>query len=87
MATERNDSSAGWRLARRAVPVGWKLAIIAVVAAVVVYRLRYAPVVVDANVAALADAPWTLTPAVAIFLVVLAVNLIVQRPTQRRHVE
>jgi peptide/nickel transport system permease protein len=31
-----------------------------------------------ANVAALADAPWTLTPAVAIFLVVLAVNLIVQ---------
>jgi peptide/nickel transport system permease protein len=40
-----------------------------------------------ANVAALADAPWTLTPAVAIFLVVLAVNLIVQRPTQRRHVE
>ena len=36
-----------------------------------------------ANVAALADAPWTLTPAVAIFLVVLAVNLIVQ--PRRRH--
>jgi peptide/nickel transport system permease protein len=33
-----------------------------------------------ANVAALSDAPWTLSPAVAIFLVVLAVNLIVRRP-------
>ncbi len=32
-----------------------------------------------ANVAALADAPWTLSPAVAIFVVVLAVNLIVRR--------
>ena len=40
-----------------------------------------------ANVAALADAPWTLTPAVAIFLVVLAVNLIVQRPAQGPHPE
>jgi peptide/nickel transport system permease protein len=33
-----------------------------------------------ANVAAIADAPWTLSPAVAIFAVVLAVNLIVQAP-------
>jgi peptide/nickel transport system permease protein len=31
-----------------------------------------------ANVAALGDAPWLLTPAVAIFLVVLGVNLVVQ---------
>lgn len=31
-----------------------------------------------ANVAALADAPWTLSPAIAIFMVSLAVNLIVQ---------
>jgi len=31
-----------------------------------------------ANVAALADAPWTLSPAAAIFVVVLAVNLIVE---------
>jgi peptide/nickel transport system permease protein len=38
-----------------------------------------------ANVAALVDAPWTLAPAVAIFLVVLAVNLMVQRPTSGRH--
>lgn len=33
-----------------------------------------------ANVAAIADAPWTLSPAVAIFLVVLGVNLAVRRP-------
>jgi len=33
-----------------------------------------------ANVAAIADAPWTLAPAIAIFAVVLAVNLIVQAP-------
>lgn len=32
------------------------------------------------NTAALADAPWVLAPAVAIFLVVLAVNVIVQKP-------
>jgi peptide/nickel transport system permease protein len=31
-----------------------------------------------ANVAALGDAPWALAPAVAIFIVVLAVNLLVQ---------
>ncbi|MCX6546332.1 MAG: ABC transporter permease [Acidobacteria bacterium] len=33
-----------------------------------------------ATIAAIADAPWTLAPAVAIFAVVLAVNLIVQTP-------
>lgn len=33
-----------------------------------------------ANVAAIADAPWTLSPAAAIFVVVFAVNLIVQGP-------
>lgn len=33
-----------------------------------------------ATIAAIADAPWTLAPAVAIFAVVLAVNLIVQAP-------
>ena len=33
-----------------------------------------------ANVTVMADAPWALTPAVAIFVVVLAVNLIVQGP-------
>lgn len=33
-----------------------------------------------ANVAAISDAPWTLSPAVSIFLVVLAVNLIVRQP-------
>lgn len=33
-----------------------------------------------ANIAAIADAPWTLSPALAIFAVVLAVNLIVQAP-------
>ncbi len=33
-----------------------------------------------ANVAAIADAPWTLSPALAIFLVVLGVNLSVGRP-------
>jgi peptide/nickel transport system permease protein len=33
-----------------------------------------------ANVAALADAPWTLSPALAIFVVSLAVNLIVSEP-------
>ena len=33
-----------------------------------------------ANVAAISDAPWTLAPAAAIFIVVLAVNLIVQSP-------
>ncbi len=31
-----------------------------------------------ANVAALADAPWTLSPAVAVFVVVFAVNLVIQ---------
>jgi peptide/nickel transport system permease protein len=31
-----------------------------------------------ANVALLGDAPWTLAPAAAIFVVVLAVNLVVQ---------
>jgi ABC-type dipeptide/oligopeptide/nickel transport system permease subunit len=30
------------------------------------------------NVALLGDAPWTLAPAAAIFVVVLAVNLVVQ---------
>ena len=30
------------------------------------------------NVAALADTPWALAPALAIFLVVLGVNLVVQ---------
>jgi len=54
MATERKYSGAGRRLARRAFSVGWKLAIVAVVTAVVVYRLRYAPVVVNVHVAALA---------------------------------
>jgi peptide/nickel transport system permease protein len=34
-----------------------------------------------ANVAAISDAPWTLAPAAAIFIVVLAVNLIVQSPS------
>jgi len=33
-----------------------------------------------ANIAAIADAPWTLAPALAIFAVVLAVNLIVESP-------
>ena len=33
-----------------------------------------------ANVAVLADFPWILAPAAAIFIVVLAVNLIVQAP-------
>jgi peptide/nickel transport system permease protein len=33
-----------------------------------------------ANVAVLGDVPWALAPAAAIFIVVLAVNLIVQRP-------
>jgi peptide/nickel transport system permease protein len=32
-----------------------------------------------ANVAALADAPWTLSPAIAIFVVVLGVNLVLQQ--------
>ena len=36
-----------------------------------------------ASVAAIADAPWTLSPAVAIFAVVFAVNLIVQEPPLR----
>ncbi len=36
-----------------------------------------------ANVSVLADVPWALTPAAAIFLVVLAVNLIVQAPLAR----
>jgi peptide/nickel transport system permease protein len=35
-----------------------------------------------ASVAAIADAPWTLTPALAIFVVVLAVNLIVEAPEE-----
>ena len=34
----------------------------------------------SSNIAAIADAPWTLAPAFAIFAVVLAVNLIVQAP-------
>ena len=54
MTTERKYSGAARRFARRALSLGWKLAIAAVVAAVVVYRLRYAPVVVDAHMAALA---------------------------------
>ena len=33
-----------------------------------------------ASVSALADAPWLLAPAAAIFVVVLAVNLVVQAP-------
>jgi peptide/nickel transport system permease protein len=33
-----------------------------------------------ANTAALADAPWALSPALAIFVVVFAVNVIVQKP-------
>jgi peptide/nickel transport system permease protein len=36
-----------------------------------------------ANVSVLADVPWALTPAAAIFIVVLAVNLIVQAPVAR----
>ncbi|MCX5768799.1 MAG: biotin/lipoyl-binding protein, partial [Candidatus Hydrogenedentes bacterium] len=54
MSVEKKQSGPIIRLARRAVSIGWKLAIVAVVAAVVVYRLRYAPVVVDAHLATLA---------------------------------
>jgi len=54
MSVEQRASNTIVRLAKQAVSVGWKLAIAAVVAAVVVYRLRYAPVLVDAHVAALA---------------------------------
>lgn len=54
MATERKHSIAGRRLAKRAFSVGWKLAIVGIVAAFVVYRLRFAPVFVDAHLADLA---------------------------------
>ena len=54
MAEEKKYPGVVWRLARRAFSLGWKLAIVAAVAAVVVYRLRYAPVSVDANVVVLA---------------------------------
>ena len=54
MATEIKHPGAVWRLGRRAFSLGWKLAIVAAVAAFVVYRLQYAPVPVDAHVVALA---------------------------------
>ena len=50
---EDKYARARMRLARRAVSVGWKIAIFAVVAAVVVYRLWFAPVLVESHVAAL----------------------------------
>jgi len=37
------------------------------------------------NVAAISDAPWTLAPAAAIFIVVLGVNLIVESPQSGAH--
>lgn len=51
MATEKRFSHIGGRFARRAFSVGWKLTIAAVVTAIVVYRLRYAPVPVESHVA------------------------------------
>jgi HlyD family secretion protein len=54
MAAETQYPGAGWRLAKRAFSLCWKLAIVAIVAAVVVYRLRYAPVPVDTHVVVLA---------------------------------
>ena len=54
----RNSDSEGCtvgivRLVKRALRIGWKLAIVAAVAAFVVYRLRFAPVPVDSCTAAM----------------------------------
>ena len=52
MAHEDTDMNAVKRWAWRVSAVGWKLAIIAAIAAFVVYRLRFAPVPVESHLAA-----------------------------------
>jgi HlyD family secretion protein len=47
MSNSEKGSGAGMRLLRRTISVAWKLAILAVVAAFVVYRLRFAPIPVE----------------------------------------
>ena len=51
MSTNEKKTSASMRLLRRAVSVGWKLAIVAAVTVFVVYRMRFAPVDVDSRLA------------------------------------
>ncbi|MDX9975883.1 MAG: biotin/lipoyl-binding protein, partial [FCB group bacterium] len=51
MATESKYLDAVWRLVRRSFSVGWKLAIVAAIAAFVLYRARFAPVPVESHVA------------------------------------
>jgi len=52
MGTDDRNRGAGMRLAMRAMAVGWKLAVLAAIAVFVLYRVRYAPVSVDSQVAA-----------------------------------
>ncbi|MDX9975881.1 MAG: biotin/lipoyl-binding protein [FCB group bacterium] len=54
MNVEKKQTGTIMRLARQAISIGWKVAIVAAVAAFVVYRLRFAPILVDTHVAALA---------------------------------
>jgi HlyD family secretion protein len=52
MSADEKRMSTGRRLARRALAMGWKLAIVVAIAAFVLYRVRFAPVAVDSRVAA-----------------------------------
>ncbi len=51
MSNVEKKTSMGLRLLKRAMSVGWKLAILAAIAAFVIYRVRFAPVSVDSRVA------------------------------------
>jgi len=53
MGTDDGNRGAGTRFVRRAIAIGWKLAILATVVAFVVYRVRYAPISVDSRAAAI----------------------------------
>jgi len=52
MGTDDRKRGAGRGLVKRAMAVGWKLAILAAIAVFVVYRVRYAPISVDSRAAA-----------------------------------
>jgi HlyD family secretion protein len=53
MAEEGKRANAAKRFARRMISVGWKLIAAAVVAGVVVYRIRFAPALVESHAAGL----------------------------------
>ena len=51
MSTDEKDLNSGVKWTRRAMAVGWKLAILAAIAAFVLYRVRFAPLPVNSRAA------------------------------------